>query len=580
MPEISVIVPVYNTAKYLPNCLDSLVKQTFTDLEIICVNDASTDNSLSVIKTYMKQDGRIKLIHFNTHQGVSVARNEAIKSAKGKYIGFADSDDFVDLDFYEKLYQKAQETDADVVKGDLKELCLDGQVKTYPQNDDILKYKNKLCFYIGFTSAIYRTSLIKEKHLFFDSRLIHTEDLVWLNRVMTTADSLEVVENVFYHYQHRENSADGQIFSHENVQSAYVGYKHIFLRMYAVAQKSSLDFSSCYQNYFGSILTFLFRTPNLKDKELFCKLLFFFYQCCPDFYARYLANQHPAIGFYLAQNNLEKFVQFMKDKNSFMSLKIADFRYHVCQNQGVSKISVIVPVYNSYDFLTPCLDSIFRQTYQNLEIICVDDCSTDDSLKLLESFAQKDSRIRIIKRTENGGQAAARQSGIDAATGSYIGFVDSDDWLDEDYYEKMVEKARQDQTDIVINATILDHVEDKVTPHVFHGHTTLERKIYDNPSQFIDKFFCVVWNKLFKTSFLKQRKYIIPVRSAHEDDFFHYATFAFAKSVSFFDGPAYHYLYRGQSISNAKHDWGVEHIKVFSQIFDLYYIIRFTCHNG
>lgn len=238
--------------------------------------------------------------------------------------------------------------------------------------------------------------------------------------------------------------------------------------------------------------------------------------------------------------------------------------------QNKPKISVIIPVYNVQDYLRKCLDSICGQTYQNLEIICVDDCSTDASMEILNEYAAKDTRVRVVQRDENGGQAEARQTGIDVATGDYIAFVDSDDWLDDDYYEKMLFQMECDQTEIVVNKSILVHENDKVYPKNFPGHKTLQNKIYDQPKDLIEKVFCVVWNKLYKAEFLKQRKYIIPVRSAHEDVFFHYATFAFVKNVSFFDGPAYHYLLRGESISNRKHDWGVEHIKVYSQIYDFY----------
>ena len=234
-------------------------------------------------------------------------------------------------------------------------------------------------------------------------------------------------------------------------------------------------------------------------------------------------------------------------------------------------LSVIIPVYNVEKYLAKCLDSITHQTFKDMEIICVDDCSTDNSLSLLQNYALKDKRIRIIRCQKNGGQAAARQIGIDAAAGNYIAFVDSDDWVDTDYYEKMIERAEQDKVDIVVNHNILSEYEDgRVIPYCFPGHKYLEQRIYDNPSKIIDKFYCVVWNKLFRASFLKQRQYTIPQRSPHEDVFFHYATFAFARNVSFFNGSAYHYLYREQSISHLNHDWGMEHIKVFSLIYDFY----------
>ena len=103
--KVSVIVPVYNCEKYLKKCLDSLVNQTLKDIEIICVNDGSTDNSGRILEEYT--DSRIKIIT-KENGGLSSARNAGIAVAKGEYLGFVDSDDWVDLDFYEKLYNTAK----------------------------------------------------------------------------------------------------------------------------------------------------------------------------------------------------------------------------------------------------------------------------------------------------------------------------------------------------------------------------------------------------------------------------------------------------------------------------------------
>lgn len=571
MPKVSVIIPVYNTEKYLSKCLESLISQTLQDLEIICVNDGSTDNSLELLKSYAQQDKRIKIINFKENQGVSRARNAGIQAAIGEYIGFADSDDTVDLDFYEKLYNKAKDTNADIAKGDLKEIFPNGKIILYPQNEAILKYQNKFCFYLSFTSAIYRLDLIKANKIFFNHRLVHTEDLVWLNQVISNSNKVEIVPDAYYNYLRRDDSTDTMTLTDRNAASAYIGIKHIFLNTLLSSKSSNLDFSLCFKNYWYEIVSFIFRSPNLLCRTLFCKLLFFFYHHFPDFYLNDLILNNPSFIPYFRENKLQEFVDFMKDKNSFMKLTLANLRYNVKQHLLSSpKISIIIPVYNVEKYLLKCLDSVCHQTYQNLEIICVDDCSTDNSFSILNDCASRDARIHVIQRSENGGQAAARQTGIDAATGKYIGFIDSDDWVDEDYFEKMLQKAEQDKTDIVINENILVHEGEKIYPKNFPGHKQLEHKIYNNPSQLIDKFFCVVWNKLFRTDFLKQRKYTIPLRSAHEDVFFHYATFAFARTVSFFDGSSYHYLFREESISNLKHDWGVEHIKVYSQIYDFY----------
>ena len=113
-PELSVIVPVYNCEKYLPACLDSLINQTYNDTEIICVNDGSKDNSLTILKDYENKDKRIKVID-KPNGGVSSARNTGILASRGNYVTFIDSDDYLDLDLYEKCMQKIKSENADVL---------------------------------------------------------------------------------------------------------------------------------------------------------------------------------------------------------------------------------------------------------------------------------------------------------------------------------------------------------------------------------------------------------------------------------------------------------------------------------
>ena len=111
--KISVIIPVYNVEKYLRFCLDKVINQTLKDIEIICVNDGSTDNSLNILKEYQQKDERIKIID-RENKGLSATRNDGMRLATGEYIAFLDSDDYVDLDFCEKMYKAAMENNCDI----------------------------------------------------------------------------------------------------------------------------------------------------------------------------------------------------------------------------------------------------------------------------------------------------------------------------------------------------------------------------------------------------------------------------------------------------------------------------------
>ena len=118
MAKVSIIIPVYNVESYLRRCLDSVVNQTLKDIEIILVNDGSTDGSLAICEEYAKNDDRIKIIT-RKNGGLSAARNTGLDNATSEYIGFIDSDDWVDTNFFENLYNTAIEKNCDVAFGDI-----------------------------------------------------------------------------------------------------------------------------------------------------------------------------------------------------------------------------------------------------------------------------------------------------------------------------------------------------------------------------------------------------------------------------------------------------------------------------
>lgn len=207
MPKVSVIIPVYNTEKYLKKCLDSVCNQTLSDIEIICINDCSSDTSLNILKEYSIKDKRIKIISFKDNKGVSVARNVGIDKAIGEYVGFIDSDDHIDLDFYEKLYTKAIKTQADCVKGNIKQLDGLGNIidsTDYDINDEIIL--DKAFFYHSFTSAIYNRFFLQKHNIFFPEGIIHFEDPYFSIKVSIFCNKILIVDDVNYYYFRRSDS--------------------------------------------------------------------------------------------------------------------------------------------------------------------------------------------------------------------------------------------------------------------------------------------------------------------------------------------------------------------------------------
>ena len=208
MPKISVIIPVYNTKPYLRRCLDSIINQTLSDIEIICINDGSTDNSLEILREYAGKDNRIKLISFEENKNASCAKNAGIEIASGEYLSFVDSDDFIDIDFYEKLHKKATFTGADITKSNLKSVeGSNHQISHIAILNDVRR--NKFLFsYIP--TAIFKRNFLSQNNILFPAELSYAEDGVFETMASLACNKIELEESVTYYYVWRDESLSRQ----------------------------------------------------------------------------------------------------------------------------------------------------------------------------------------------------------------------------------------------------------------------------------------------------------------------------------------------------------------------------------
>lgn len=205
---LSVIVPVYNVEQYLSKCLDSLINQTIEDIEIICVNDGSTDNSLEILTNYAQKDKRIKVLN-QTNKGQSAARNLAISTAAGEYLGFVDSDDWVDLDFFEKLYNAAKKYDADIACagfkrcGKIKKTVRKSfkEEKIYTDINDKLRL-DKIPDHNYIWNKIYK----REKWDFVFTEGRYFEDIAILIKILYKLKTLVTVPQTYYNYRKNPHS--------------------------------------------------------------------------------------------------------------------------------------------------------------------------------------------------------------------------------------------------------------------------------------------------------------------------------------------------------------------------------------
>ena len=217
-------------------------------------------------------------------------------------------------------------------------------------------------------------------------------------------------------------------------------------------------------------------------------------------------------------------------------------------------ISVIVPVYKVEKYLDKCLESIVNQTYTNLEIILVDDGSPDNCPAMCDVWAEKDSRIKVIHK-ENDGLANARNSGIEICTGEYVMFTDSDDWIDADMVEYLYSLIVEYDAEVSRCGYYTEY--ENGLPTGYPEDMTV--KLYDYNQRIIELttagFAGTAWNKLYKKSVIKAHPYM-KNDGCSEDIMHNYRVYKDVEKTVFCDDPKYHYLIRENSITNNKFSFG------------------------
>lgn len=222
------------------------------------------------------------------------------------------------------------------------------------------------------------------------------------------------------------------------------------------------------------------------------------------------------------------------------------------------KISVIVPVYNVEKYLAKCIESIINQTYKDLEIICVNDGSTDNSLQILESYAKNDDRIKIVNR-ENGGLSAARNSGLDVAAGEYCYFVDSDDWIELDTIEKLIHIITSYNVDVVVHSALNIAEDESCVITAKNNNQWFEKRskhdgVYDVPLEINRKIPAVAWNKLYKMEIIKQYNCRFHEGLVNEDELFIWTYMIHCKNYYYLNEKLYNYFRRSDSIMGLRNN--------------------------
>jgi glycosyltransferase involved in cell wall biosynthesis len=491
--KISVIIPVYNSEKYLLPTLNSVRFQTYQNLEIICVLDCPTDNSEKIVRAVAKEDNRIKVVSNPQNLGLPQTRNNGIRNATGEYIHFMDSDDLISYDFYETLLNTALKTNAEVISCSVFNEKKPKQSILYLKDEVFLgeeKIHKSEVLYRGWAwRYLIKKSFWDENNFSFPD-LVPMEDIVVSISVVHLANKFAVCSDAIYFYKYHDTSILSSTMKEDNLEKT---------------KRSQENVRSAKRMIEDLIQTYKIKRPN----------------------KRFLKIKERAKGKTISLNDP---IEYGKIE---------------------TKISVIMPVYNVEKHLTRALNSIRFQTYQNIEIICVLDCPTDSSAEIASKIASEDSRIKLITNSSNKGLPAARNSGIEHATGEYIHFMDSDDFLSPDFYEVLISAAEKSKTDVAACSVFY---EKKPRKSIWFQKSECLTDVDSKMEKTEVTMRGWAWKYLIKKSFWNSHNLYFPDLVPMEDKPVMISMIYYANKVALCPAAVYFYKNRENSILNKNYD--------------------------
>ena len=506
--KISVIVAVYNTEKYVERCLNSLLNQTYQNLEIIVVEDGSTDNSKEVLKKYSHND-KVKLIYNKKNSGLSYSRNIGLENATGSYIGYIDSDDYVDLDYYEKLMQSIIDSKAEIAICDIKVVDEDTNTEVISRccnNDEFSVYNvvnNGLA--ASACNKLFKKELIS-KYKFAEGKV--NEDIAVVIPTLVNAKKITYA-NTYYYYVQRGGSIQNSGFSDKRFDIFY-GVKTTLERIKDNKDYESLKDAIVYNQL---IVLLIYVIPKEKKFLLRYRILKKYYDLIKEYdiksnklYQQFLQQESKINRIYysnLVNLNVRKLfildnllislyhllrdIKHLKYKKIIPDISLSNIetcaKRQSSYNKPDLKISVIIPNYNYAKFLFERVYSILNQNYPIYELIILDDCSTDNSLEIINqivSSINKYINVKVVLSEKNSGNAFSQwQKGFKLASGDYVWICEADDYCKKNFLRKVTKPINQnsniiisyadtgfiDSTGTIVKKSLIDQIDLLKTGH-------------------------------------------------------------------------------------------------------------------
>lgn len=436
MPTVSIIIPVYNVVSQLPFCIDSILAQTIGDYEVLLIDDGSTDGTGIFCDTLSQRSPRFRVFH-QEHCGVSVARNRGIKDAKSDYVTFIDGDDYVHPQYIEVLLSAITSGNYALAMSPLKKVCQQAfpmmpvdskELRTTALGADELMrglyagiggMENEN--FIVAAGKIYRREILHGLSFPDDVKVL--EDAVFNNLIYQRTTNAVYVECSLYFWYQRAGSA-----VHDADKSKVMQRIDAFRICYH-------DIPADMRRYRAYCIERIYR------QLIYTEIYALKYHLLPEFRPDVRETERSVRkAFMKARLPISTKIHHLAVLHIPVVMAVYARKYHISREEKAhivqaprpktpnETISVIVPVFNVAPYLPISLDSILGQTYRHIEVILVDDGSTDGSSQICDDYAARDARITVIHQ-QNKGCAAARNAGLRIYTGGYVIMIDGDDYI-------------------------------------------------------------------------------------------------------------------------------------------------------
>lgn len=537
MVLISFIVTIKNNnLKKLFNCIESIT-QDFNDYEILLKNCPQNGKDLKILKKETK-------IQFISPTDNSNFKNIAIEKASGKYICFLNSDEIIINNSLSLLRSFLLNHPEDMLS-----------LNSY----DDEKTFNKLCFVKKFDKI---EQILPEEYglPLFLSKNIFKKTFITKNNIYFSDDSEE-----------------SEILFLANVLEK-INY---FVSMPLTLLKKNRTYDNCNTDIVLNFTEYKNLLSLLSSEKLF-----------------YNSNYLYSFLFYLKEVNINKIekdqYQNLHDEINNILLQITQFPPNILKHELKINllylldeidnsstdfdvlVSVIIPTYNVEDYLPKCLNSLLNQSFSNIEIIIIDDCSTDATPEIISFYEKKDHRIKSVMSTKKLGCGGCRNLGLEYAKGKYIQYVDSDDWLDNEAIEKLYLIAEKFKTQILQFKVITYNDSKKLFQKTdYYDINTLngfENKIFNVLDIPKGPFYITIsaWNKFYLKSFLNRISAKFPENITFEDNPFFFHVFCEAKNISLINDYLYNRRVRPNSITTTEKKLPLNTIDIVEQVLNIF----------